>query len=327
MAGLAVATASALADERSTTQPAGPVPRNNWDASWFSYERAQGAKLVEETTPSRVQLDFYGRPPQLVDGTVPLEANAAGSAEPATVGSLKVLHLRFKDAQGSDVPCLLAMPKDADGPFPVAIAVHGLGSNKAQAIGRMAPAMARHGFAVLALDLPRHGERPGQPRDLWDIRHFGEVVEMCHQAVMDVRECIDLAEQRPELDTKHGVVLMGYSLGAIIDSLAGPVDDRVKAMVLMVGGTIEFPPMVSMVPQLIAMQPQMAIPHFSGRPVLMLNGKHDEIIRPEMGQRLFAAAAQPKEQVWYDSGHFLPEKAYEDAAGWVARLWAKAGRG
>ena len=54
----------------------------------------------------------------------------------------------------------------------------------------------------------------------------------------------------------------------------------------------------------------------------MLNGKRDPTMTPEMGKRLFAAAVDPKEQRWYDSGHLLPTKAYEDAARWVARTWA-----
>jgi hypothetical protein len=32
---------------------------------------------------------------------------------------------------------------------------------------------------------------------------------------------------------------------------------------------------------------------------------------------LYAAANDPKEQIWYPSGHHLPKDAYEKAARWI----------
>jgi fermentation-respiration switch protein FrsA (DUF1100 family) len=80
-----------------------------------------------------------------------------------------------------------------------------------------------------------------------------------------------------------------------------------------------------LLPQLASADPVLAIANFIGRPLLMLNGKRDSTISPPMGQRLFNAAAEPKELRWYDSGHRLPDKAYEDAAEWVSRTWADVG--
>ena len=66
----------------------------------------------------------------------------------------------------------------------------------------------------------------------------------------------------------------------------------------------------------------LAIANFAPRPVLLLNAKNDATVLPEMADRFFAAAKEPKEQRWYDSGHLLPTKAYDDAAKWIARTWA-----
>ena len=76
-------------------------------------------------------------------------------------------------------------------------------------------------------------------------------------------------------------------------------------------------------PQIASADPALAIPNFIGRPLLMLNASFDSTVTPDMGKRLFNAAAEPKEQRWYDSGHRLPAEAYEDAAEWVKRTWAK----
>ena len=49
----------------------------------------------------------------------------------------------------------------------------------------------------------------------------------------------------------------------------------------------------------------------------MVHGKRDRTVRPEQAERLFAAAGEPKEMRWWDSGHYLPQAAIEDAARWL----------
>jgi len=54
------------------------------------------------------------------------------------------------------------------------------------------------------------------------------------QAVMDVRQVMDLAESRKELETSKGIFVVGYSMGGWIAALTGGADRRASAMVLMV---------------------------------------------------------------------------------------------
>lgn len=301
---------------RTATQPAGG---NGWDGSWFNYTKS-GKLVVEETTPTRAQVDWRQPPAKLAAGTAAPVAPKA-DVKPLAYEHMNLTRLRFRDAEGADVPALLVTPRDQPGPFPVVIALHGLRSHKAQVVAQVAPTLVKRGFAVLAPDLPLHGERPGNPAVMFDQKDIRAFVARAKQGIVDVRMCIDVAEQRPELDTKNGVILVGYSMGALFNSVIGPADDRVKAMCLMVGGTVDFPPVMAMVPQFAALQPQLAIPHFAGRPLLMLNGTQDHVITREMTERLYAAAPDPKEQIWYESGHLLPERAYEQCAGWVAEQW------
>jgi dienelactone hydrolase len=318
LGSLAVALSGAvlLADRPGDTAQASG---NVWDASAFHYTK-QHPLVVEETTPNAAQVDWRNQPPKLPAGT-PAPVETTQPAKPYSTESMDIVRLRFRDIEGADVPALLVTPRGRHGPFPVVIALHGLHSNKAQVVAQVAPTLTKRGFAVLAPDLPTHGERPGDARKMFDQRDFRAFVHRCHQAIMDVRQCIDVAESRPELDTRQGVILVGYSMGAIFDSIVGPADPRVKAMCLMVGGTVEFPPVFSMVPQIAALQPQLAISHFAGRPLLMLNAKADRVITREMSDRLYAAAPDPKQQIWYDSGHLLPAQAYEECARWVASTW------
>jgi dienelactone hydrolase len=303
----------------------GPTTRrapaaNGWDASWFDYVKAD-EPAVEITTPTKAQVNFYTRPPR--DELNALRESHGEPIKPITIEGVDIVRLRFRDAEDELVPALLCTPSGKTGPFPLVVAVHGLNSNKAQVVGQVAPALTKRGFAVLAPDMPLHGERPGDTRGVFEKKDFLTALMRYRQAVMNVRQAIDVAETLPQLDVSRGVVLAGYSMGSWIHSLAGPADERVRAMVLMVGGASDVNGFVRVFPQIASADPAMAIPNFIGRPLLMLNATFDSTVTPAMGKRLFNAAAEPKEQRWYDSGHRLPDEAYEDAAEWVKRTWAK----
>ena len=305
-------------DAAATSQPS-PLA---FLSGYFQYERPKKI-VVEETTPTLDQINFRSRPRQLREADVAELVATDTPAKPKTVGQLDIRRLLFKDADGDVVTALLCTPSGKTGPFPLAIAVHGLNSNKAQVCGQVAPALAKKGFAVLAPDMPVHGERPGSPWELQRNKDWLRAIQLHRRAIIDIRQCIDLAEQRDDLDVSKGVVLAGYSMGAWLHSVAGPIDPRVRAMVLMVGGAHDLAhvaPLLRMLPQAAAANPLVALPEF-GRPLLMLNGRHDPVVTPDMAQRLYDAAAEPKSLKWYNSGHLLPERAYLDAADWIASMW------
>jgi len=283
-----------------------------WDAKPFDYTRPQ-TLAVEETTPTAAQVGFWPRPPQAPADAPP--PKATGPAQPLAVGPMNVVHLRFRDATGDIVPAILCTPKDREGPFPLVIAVHGLTSHKSQMVGMVGGALAAKGFAILAADLPCHGERPGMPLAILDPQRS---FENYRKAVIDVRQLVDIAEGRPEINHKTGVALMGYSLGSWVSSLAGPAEPRVKAMVLMVGPGVFALGGGPKGEELAAISPRLSLPHFAGRPLLFLCGKSDPLVSPETCRRTFEIAPEPKKQVWYDSGHLLPREAYEEAARWLA---------
>ena len=313
---LVAATSLLFAPELAVAAP--PTADRSWFSTYFFYARPDKV-IVEETTPTKAQLSFHNRPPVL--GRADLKLTDSKQAEPVKIGDVDIRRLRFKDADGDIVTAMLCTPAKLAGPWPLAIAVHGLNSNKAQVCGQVAPSLVKRGFAVLAPDMPAHGERPGNWRDLMEKKDWMTALLLHRRAIVDIRQCIDIAERRNDLDTSKGVVLAGYSMGSWLDSIAGPIDQRVKAMVLMVGGATDAAPFLRMLPQLATADPLQVLPLFAGRPLLMLNGEHDPVVTPEMAERLFDAAPQPKQQKWYDSGHHLPDSAYDDAATWIADTW------
>src|SRR5688500_4034173 len=196
--GLGVLASAADLSPAAPTQPAGgEAVRNGWSGTLYEYARPQKL-VVEETTPAPEQIDWRRRPPPLkVDAPEPA---ATGPAEPARMGDFNVVRLRFKDAAGDVVPVLLCTPRDGKAPFPLVVAVHGLTSNKAQVCAQVAPALTKRGFAVLAPDMPRHGERPREPRSVLDRNNPLEAFRLARRAANDVRQCIDLAKARADLD-------------------------------------------------------------------------------------------------------------------------------
>lgn len=306
--------------EALPAEPKLDVAQVAWDASLFAYKRPDRL-MVEEATPTPEQSVILGRPPQ--EAADAPEPKAAGPAQPREIGAFNVIHLRFRDATGDIVPAILCTPKGKPAPFPLVIAVHGLTSHKAQVVAQVGPALAARGFAVLAADLPCHGERPGQPIM---ILSPGKIFEHYRTAVIAQRQLIDWAETRPELDVKAGVALVGYSLGSWMSSVVGPSEPRVKAMVLMVGGAMPIPAERLKDPRAAATDPRVSLPHFAGRPILLLNANGDFLVPPESARRLFAAAKEPKKQIWYEGGHLLPAEAYAEAARWIAETFGRGDR-
>ena len=241
--------------------------------------------------------------------------------------------LTFKDVRGQEVPVLITLPKGR-APYPVMVLVHGYTSSKEQATSLVAGRFVERGFAVLALDLPMHGARPGPPEALFDEHDPGKSYDLLVQAVVDIRQLIDLAESRKELDTSKGVYLVGYSMGGWLAALAGGAERRVSAMILMVpiseatplnpkaqpkGKTPPKPknepaPLLDKYPNL---RPTGAIARFAPRPVLIQAGELDGYLRKSAVDALLAAARQPKELRWYPCGHILNDAALTDAAAWL----------
>ena len=216
------ATVASALQVAPSTQPS----PQNWDPQHFSYDRPAHL-AIEQTTPAVEHFGFLRRPP-VADPAAP-DPVETPAASPRTLDGMDFVHLRFKDSCGQIVPRLLCRPHGKTGPFPVVIAVHGLGSNKAQVCGQVGPTLTKHGFAILAADLPCHGERSGEPRDILSGIKADPSHTVYGEAVIDVRQLIDVAEQLPNLDTHNGVTLVGYSLGSWVSAIVAPSDKRVSA--------------------------------------------------------------------------------------------------
>src|SRR5687768_14014921 len=99
-------------------------PPNGWDGTVFRYTRPT-AMVVEETTPTPEQVEWRSRPAPMKTGQVEPQRSDK-PAKPVMVAGMDVVRLRFRNLDGEDVPVLLVTPAGKKGPFPVAVALHGL---------------------------------------------------------------------------------------------------------------------------------------------------------------------------------------------------------
>lgn len=276
--------------ESSTAAPKFKVPK--WDElkALHDYEKTPQGKPLTVTEKAQGEETFEGKP-------------------------LSLTHLTFTNGKGKKVTGLYLRPK-AEGVYPVALLLHGLGSDKETMIRYFGRYLAARGVACLALDAAGHGER----RDPEEARGGGRLVGVIRDTIAEYRLMLDWLATRKEADAKK-IGAFGYSMGAIMLSILGGVDDRIQAGMFCVGGD----PVVSSVDALppalrspvIAASPSLYIPYFSPRPALFINASKDRIMNRASADRLLNAAKEPKTVWWVEGGHILPQADAQRGMDWL----------
>jgi uncharacterized protein len=224
------------------------------------------------------------------------------------------LALELRVSNGEAVPAILQLP-GAKGPTPGVLLLHGFSSRKermADSIGRV---LARSGIASLAIDLPLHGAREGGVEGL-SLRNPLAVVQKWRAAVREANAGVQYLAEHPSMDARR-IGVGGYSLGAYLATVVAEENPLVSAVALVAGGDLPAQTPFTALVRSIA-DPLRAVRGLNGRPLLMVNGRFDQTVRPEQANALFAAAHEPKELRWYDGGHWPPESAIHIVADWFA---------
>lgn len=213
------------------------------------------------------------------------------------------------------VPAILTLPKTGNGPFPCAVVQGGLGSHKESfRRGGLTPL----GVGTFTIDARFQGERGSREAALAAARDPERFASMLRGTVIDLRRGLDwLQEQRECRFARIGYV--GFSFGGLVGSLLAGVDDRIAAPALIMAGA-DWTAVASgisgvlkmsdaerraAVDELERVDPKHWVGRISPRPVLMINGTEDPIIVPAAARALHAAAREPKEVIWVETGHFF----------------------
>lgn len=226
--------------------------------------------------------------------------------------------LTHLDLAGTRVPVRLTRPAGT-APVPAALLLHGYSSRKERMAETVGTALARAGIASLAIDLPMHGER-GQGLDARAVRNPLQLAQHWRTAVAECGAALAWLAAQPGLDAAR-LAVVGYSMGAFLGCEVAAREPGVRALVLAAGGDLPTQTPFAVLVRTVA-DPIRAVRRYAGRPLLMVNGRHDTTVRPDQADRLHAAAGEPKELRWYDTGHYLPSRVVVEAAEWLARTLA-----
>jgi len=215
---------------------------------------------------------------------------------------------------GEQVPGILTRPR-IDEHTPGVLLLHGFSSHKERMADSIGRALGRRGVASLAIDLPLHGAREGGFENL-SLRNPLALVNKWRLAVREAHAAIHYLAEHPSIDPRR-LAIAGYSLGAYLSMIVAADNSLVRAVALAAGGDLPAETPFASIVRSIA-DPRRAARRLDGRPLFMINGRWDRTIRPEQAHVLFDAASEPKEQHWYDGGHWLPNAAVDQAADWLA---------
>jgi dienelactone hydrolase len=228
---------------------------------------------------------------------------------------------RFEySSHGDRVPGRLLLPASGGSPFPLVLLQHGLGGSKdSDYLDAARLPWVRRGAAVASIDFPLHGERASAKLtgallaslDGAAERAAGALQrEFVRQALLDLRRALDALAALPQLDAGR-IAYAGFSLGAIIGAIFCPIDPRLRAAALaLAGGGLGS----------AELDPVPGLAGFAPRPLLLVNALRDERIPRAAAEALHAAAASPKEILWFDCGHRdLPGRALKAMWTFLAR--------
>ncbi len=267
------------------------------------------------------------------DRSVPLDAEVT---RVSTTRLARVERLRYRGADGEEVPAILSLPTSGDAPYACVLLGHGLRGDKHWP--EVFDLLAQGGFAGFAIDARYHGER----RDHAALQRLFDdpsVLErMLRETVIDMRRGIDYLETRPECDPER-IGYIGASMGGFLGTMLAGVDDRVQAPVFLVSGAdwrtmldsseaAQFRDRATQADieraraLLDPIDPVHWVGLISPRPVLMVAGDADRAVPPASARALHDAAGDPKTVIWYRGGHGLPggaetRRIMTSVAGWL----------
>jgi hypothetical protein len=224
--------------------------------------------------------------------------------------------LRLKSSSGFTVDCGILVPKGKGEIYPAIVLLGGSATGK-HAIDY---ALDIDRVVIVAVDYPY------TPRDKYTVWNFLKDVPSIRRALIDMMPSVmlvtDYLWQRPDVDTSR-IVVLGYSFGAPFAPCIMANDPRPAAAVMVYGGgdlgslighNIEryeghLPGVAAGFLSGILLRPVEPM-RFAGliapRPLVMINGTHDEQVPRRNAELLFAAAREPKKQVWLESKHVNP---------------------
>jgi predicted esterase len=196
-------------------------------------------------------------------------------------------------------------------------------SNRSQFVEE-AKEMAKSGAACLLI------ETLWSDPDFFLKRTQEDDVQNSIEEVVNVRRAMDLLLSQSTVDSKR-FAYVGHDFGGMYGVLAGSLDQRPSHYVIM-AATPRFPDWYLYLPKLEGevreafirqfseLDPITHVENLSPAPILFQFGTDDPHVPKERAEEFFAAAKEPKEMKWYETGHGLNDKATSERKAWLKEM-------
>ncbi len=147
------------------------------------------------------------------------------------------------------------------------------------------------------------------------------------EETVNLRRFMDLLLEQPGVDSKR-FACVGHDFGGMHGVLAGSLDRRPTHYVIMASTPrfshwyLYYPKLEgeireAFIQQMSEIDPITHVPNLSPAPVFFQFGDDDFHVSKERAEEFFAAAKEPKEMKWYQSGHGLNEDAARERKEWL----------
>jgi uncharacterized protein len=243
-----------------------------------------------------------------------------------TTDGVEISSISFDSPDGGSVTGMLFDPVTRSSLRPGIVLMHGL-PGSARVMTPYAQVLAQHGAVVIAIDAP-FARRGGEP-----VRFSTEDRAEQIQLIKDLQRAVDVLRARVNIDDER-LAYLGISYGGAMGALFVGIERRLKAAVLVVGdgglvshftgpedvnfmAGLSCATRVAWFRAMAPVEPIRFIPHATPTPLLLQNGRTDNLVPPADAQALHAAAPQPKTILWYDAGHGLDQQALLDRHDWL----------
>jgi uncharacterized protein len=295
-----------------------------------------GSAAEPTTTPSLVadscavaRPDFGGVASAADRGLFAYDVNAPLNLQKAvesTNNGVEVSTISFGSPDGGSVTGLLFDPVTRSSLRPGIVLMHGMPGN-ARVMVAQAQLLAQFGAVVIAIDAP-FARRGGSPMQFTTQDRTEQI-----QLIKDLQRAVDVLRALPNVDDER-IAYLGFSYGGAMGALFVGIERRLKAAVLVVGdgglvshssGPEDFSFMASLscatrldwFRAMGPIEPIRFIPHASPTPLLLQNGRLDNLVPVADAEALHAAAPDPKTIRWYAAGHGLNLQAVWDRHDWL----------
>ena len=244
--------------------------------------------------------------------------------------------MSYAGSDGDRVPALLQLAPGRER-LPAILLGHGHGASAEYIADHLVEGFAGKGVHLLAPDHPFHGERRRHERgDLCPDRPELLVARWL-RAVKDLRRAVAVLRRHPRVDPRR-IGYVGFSLGGVLGGLLAANEPDLAAVVLVApaGGWKELAASPSawklgwnrrLLPEwlkdprlatlLATVDPARTIARFAPRPLLIVAGRSDTVIRPEAAEALHRAAGKGAEIAFHPGGHGPGPRALRHLSDWI----------